>query len=180
MIDESAIINRVLAGDAQAFACLVQRYQKPVISMSYHIINDRHLAEDIAQDVFFTAYQKLASFDLARSQFSTWLFTITRRLSINALKKKNPIPLSEMPDKSVLSNPAENLDQKEIFARLDHILDALPPRQKTAFILAELENLPYAEIARLEGARLGTIKSRINRAKQKIAAALKNYLGDKP
>ena len=178
MIDESAIINRVLAGDAQAFGCLVQRYQKPVISMSYHIINDRHLAEDIAQDVFFTAYKKLATFDSARSHFSTWLFTITRRLSINAIKKKKTIPLSEMPDKPASSNPTNNLDQKEMFARLDRILDTLPPRQKTAFILAELENLPYEQIARIENARLGTIKSRISRAKQKIAADLKNYLGE--
>ncbi|MCP4712675.1 MAG: sigma-70 family RNA polymerase sigma factor [Planctomycetes bacterium] len=175
MFDESTIINQVLAGDAQAFSCLVHRYQKPVISMSYHILNDRHIAEDIAQDVFFTAYQKLASFDPARSQFSTWLFTITRRLSFNALKKKIPIPLAELPDKPTSSNPTENFDQKEIFTRLDHILDTLPNHQKTAFILAELENLPYTEIARLENARLGTIKSRINRAKHKIAAALKTF-----
>ena len=130
MIDESAIINRVLAGDAQAFGGLVHRYQKPVISMSYHIINDRHLAEDIAQDVFFTAYKKLASFDPARSQFSTWLFTIARRLSSNALKKKNPIPRAQIPDKPAPSNPPKNLEQKEIFAQLDHILDTLLPRPK--------------------------------------------------
>jgi RNA polymerase sigma-70 factor (ECF subfamily) len=68
--------------------------------------------------------------------------------------------------------------RKELYDRLDKTLQALPSRQRRAFILAEFEKLPYAEIAQIEGTRLGTIKSRINRAKQKLRIALKEFGGD--
>lgn len=180
MIDESALIKRVLAGDVNEFRLLVHRYHKPVISMICHLTNDRHLAEDIAQETFLAAYKKLSSFDSARSEFSTWLFTIARRLSINTLKKKKPIILTQLPDKPDPHRPPDELARKELFDQLDLVLNTLPIKQKTAFILAEFENLPYAEIARIENNRLGTIKSRINRAKAKLAHALKAYAGDKP
>jgi len=76
MSDELRIIRDVLEGDIDSFRLLVERYQKPVIKMIRNIIEDYHICEDIGQDVFFTAYKKLSSFDPTRSNFSTWLFTI--------------------------------------------------------------------------------------------------------
>ena len=76
MTEELRIIRRVINGDVDSFRLLIERYQRPVISMIRNITNDNHLCEDLGQDVFFTAYKKLASFDPARSSFSTWLFTI--------------------------------------------------------------------------------------------------------
>jgi len=177
MIKEISIISHVLNGDIDSFRFLVQKYQKPVISMINHITNDYHIAEDIAQDVFLVAYKKIPSFDPARSNFSTWLFTIARNKSLNALKKKKPLLLANIPEKTTSHNPHNELTQKEFFDQLDHALEKLPKAQKIAFILSEFENLSYAEIAQIEGVRLGTIKSRINRAKQKLQQALKEPPG---
>lgn len=136
------------------------------------------MCKDIAQDVFFTAYRKLASFDPARSKFSTWLFTIARNKSINALRKKNTISMSKLPEKVNSHNPSDSLSQKEFFDELDKELQALAPKQRTAFVLAEFEMLPYEENAQIEGVRIGTIRSRIHRAKKKLSLALKGFDGD--
>ncbi|MFB0524852.1 MAG: sigma-70 family RNA polymerase sigma factor [Phycisphaerae bacterium] len=178
MIKETDVIHQVLNGDVDSFRLLVQRYQRPVISMIKNIINDQHMCEDVAQDVFLTAYKKLDSFDPARSNFSTWLFTIAKNKSLNVLKKKRALSMSQLPEKTDSRNPSDELGEKELFDELDRILQTLPVRQKTAFVLAEFEKLPYAEIAQIEGVRIGTIKSRINRAKRKLSSALENLDGD--
>jgi RNA polymerase sigma-70 factor, ECF subfamily len=148
--------------------------------MIRRLISDSHRCEEIGQDVFVTAFQKLSTFDPARSQFSTWLFTIARNMSINALKKKLPLPMEELPETPVSRNPSHDLSDKEIFMQLDETLKALPGKLQRAFVLAEIEQMPYEEIARIEGARLGTIKSRINRARARIYAAMKDMKGDIP
>ena len=175
MSDELRIIRDVLEGDVDSFRLLVERYQRPVIRMIRNIIEDYHVCEDIGQDVFLTAYEKLASFDPSRSNFSTWLFTIARNKSINAIKKKKLLSISNLPENSDSSRPADSLTQKEFFDQLDRVLQDLPAKQKTAFVLAEFEKLPYEQIAQIEGVRIGTIKSRINRAKDKLRSALKNF-----
>ncbi|MHC4087942.1 MAG: RNA polymerase sigma factor [Planctomycetota bacterium] len=167
------VIHRVLEGDIESFRFILQRYEMPVVRMIRNITNGTGSSEDIAQDVFFTAYKKLASFDPARSNFSTWLFTIARNKSLNALKKKRPLLMSDLPEKSNPHNPSDDMAEKEFFDQLEMGLQALPSKQRQAFILAEFEKLPYAEIAQIEGVRLGTIKSRINRAKKKLRSALK-------
>ena len=146
--------------------------------MIQRIIWDSHRCEEIGQDVFVAAFRKLSTFDPARSEFSTWLFTIARNRSINALKKKLPVPMENLPELPVTRDPSHELADKEIFLQLDETLKALPEKLRRAFVLAEMEELSYAEVARIEGARLGTIKSRINRARARIYAALKNLKGD--
>ena len=178
MIEEISIIKTVLDGDVDSFRLLVQRYQGPVIRMIRNIINDHHICEDIAQDVFFTAYKKLSSFDPDRSSFSTWLFTIARNKSINAAKKKRTLSMSNLPENSDSSIPVNNLERQEFFDLLDQVLGTLPTKMKTAFVLAEFEKLSYEQIAQIEGARVGTIKSRINRAKNKLRLVLKSFVED--
>jgi RNA polymerase sigma-70 factor (ECF subfamily) len=146
--------------------------------MIKNITGNRESCEDIAQDVFLAAYKKLASFDTARSNFSTWLFTIARNKSISALRKKRPLSTSELPEKINPRTPLDAAAEKELFVRLDRKLQALPPKQKTALVLAEFEKLSYREIAQIEGTRVGTIKSRINRAKNKLRSALGDLDGD--
>ena len=178
MTEETGIIRVVLEGDTESFRLLVQRYQKPVIRMIANIINDRHICQDIAQEVFLAAYKKLPSFDPARSSFSTWLFTIARNKSINAMKKKRTPSVSNPPERIDLSNPVDTLARDELFAKLNQALEALSPRHRRALILAEFEDLPYEQIAQIEGVRIGTIKSRINRAKHRLRSALKGINGD--
>ncbi len=178
MTEEIGIIRQVLNGDTDSFELLVQKYQKPVVRMIRNITNDAHLCEDIGQEVFFAAYRKLASFDPARSNFSTWLFTIAKNKSLNALKRKRPISGARMPEKAEWHNPGDDLARKEIVAELDKVLQDLPKRQRMAFILAEIEELSYEEIAQIEGVRIGTIKSRIHRAKKKLRSGLAGHGGD--
>jgi RNA polymerase sigma-70 factor (ECF subfamily) len=178
MPDDSEIVKRVLSGDVDSFRILVERYQRPVLSMIQRMIWDSHRCEEIGQDVFVTAFQKLSTFDPARSQFSTWLFTIVRNMSINALKKRLPMPMEKLPEMPSSRNPSHELSDKETFMQLDEALKTLPEKLRRAFVLAEFEQLPYEEVARIEGARLGTIKSRINRARARIYAVMKDMKGD--
>ncbi len=177
MTEEIGIIRQVLNGNSDSFELLVQRYQQPVVRMIRNITGDGQACEDIGQDVFFAAYRKLSSFDPASSKFSTWLFTIARNRSINWLKKKKPLNLSNLPENVDERSPYDGLLQKEFFARLDSALNNLAAKQRVAFVLAEFEELPYEEIAQIEGTTLGTVKSRINRAKKKLRIALKDSRG---
>jgi RNA polymerase sigma-70 factor (ECF subfamily) len=140
--------------------------------MIANIINDRHICEDIAQEVFLAAYKKLPSFDPARSSFSTWLFTIARNKSINVMKKRKILSVSNPPENPDCSEPSDSLIRGEMFVKLDQALKSLSPRHRRAIIMAEFEDLPYEQIAQIEGVRIGTIKSRINRAKHNLKSAL--------
>ncbi len=179
MTQETKVIRHVLEGEIEFFRVIVERYERPIARMIRNITNNRESCEDIAQDVFFTAYRKLASFDPARSKFSTWLFTIARNKSINALRKKRPLSMSELPQNSDTHNPSDELAEREFFDKLDAGLETLPSAQKRAFVLAEFEKLSYEDIAQIEGVRTGTIKSRINRAKKELAKALKEIRYEK-
>ncbi len=172
MIEETGVIRAVLEGETESFRLLVERYQKPVIRMIANIINDRHICEDIAQEVFLAAYKKLPSFDPARSSFSTWLFTIARNKSINVMKKRKILSVSNPPENPDCSEPSDSLIRGEMFVKLDQALKSLSPRHRRAIIMAEFEDLPYEQIAQIEGVRIGTIKSRINRAKHNLKSAL--------
>jgi RNA polymerase sigma-70 factor (ECF subfamily) len=177
-VKDTDVIHQVLRGEVDSFKLLVERYYRPVIRFTKNMTNDSHICEDIAQDVFLVAYKKLHCFDPHRSNFSTWLFTIARYKTLNALKKKKPLFMSQLPQMPDSRNPSNDLSEKEFFDKLDRILQSLPARQKTAFVLAEFEKLPYARIAQIEGVRIGTIKSRISRAKRKLRSALKDLDGD--
>jgi RNA polymerase sigma-70 factor, ECF subfamily len=179
MPEDSDIVKRVLNGDMDSFRILVERYQRPVLSMIQRLIWDSHRAEEIGQDVFVAAFQKLSSFDPARGKFSTWLFTIARNLSLNAVNKKNPIAMEHLPDLPAAGNPSDDLADRELFDSLDQTLKSLPGKLQRAFILAEFEQMPYEEIARIEGTRLGTVKSRINRARLRLHAAMEDIEGGK-
>jgi RNA polymerase sigma-70 factor (ECF subfamily) len=175
MTDEIEIIQKIRAGDTEAFRFLVERYQKPVISMIRSLLNDPQGCEDIAQDVFLAAYRKLSSFDPARSRFSTWLFTITRNKTLNLMRKKKPVLTDSFPHPADRSDPSDCLTQKEFFKKLDNALQQLPPKQKRAFVLAEFQKLPYEDIAQIECTGIGTIKSRIHRAKKKLQSILSEF-----
>src|SRR3954470_972550 len=178
MSEDSDIVKHVLNGDVDSFRFLVERYQRPVLSMIRRLIWDSHRCEEIGQDVFVAAFRKLSTFDPARSKFSTWLFTIARNMSINALKKKTPISIEHLPEILDARSPSDEFADKEFFAHMDQTLKGLPGKLQLAFILAEFEQMPYEEIARIEGTRLGTIKSRINRARLRLQAAMKEIEGE--
>ncbi len=178
MTTEEQMIQEVLDGKTESFRWIIERYQRPVLQMISNFIGDRHAAEDVAQEVFMAAYQKLSSFDPMLCRFSTWLFTITRNKSINYLRKKRTISVdSKMIESAV--NSRDLLEEREFFQQMDVALNRLPKGQKRAFVLAEFENLPYDQIAQIECVSIGTVKSRIHRAKKKLRKALKSKTGEK-
>lgn len=178
MTSENQIVGQVLAGKTSEFRKLVERYQQPVFRFARNLIGDEHDAEDITQEVFLAAFGHLASYNAKQASLLTWLFTITRNRCVNYLKRTRPVI-----DGETIANTqpsASNIDaaRSEFWVLLDKALEALPIDQKTAFVLAEIEGLPYADIARIEQTTLGTVKSRIHRAKQRLRAVMAPTLGE--
>lgn len=175
--EDAEVVRRVLAGQTNEYRLLVEKYQWPVFRFVHSLVGNQHEAEDLTQDTFLAAFANLASYTSSRARFSTWMFTIARNRCVNYLKR-----LKSMPGESVEvideRTAAEQISEREFLDQLDAALASLPLEQRTAFVLAEIEELPYAEIARIESVSLGTVKSRIHRAKQRLRACLAPTLGE--
>ena len=167
------VIGRVLAGDIESFRILVERYERPLFCLVRNLVPDRVECEDVAQEVFLTAYTRLQSYDPDRSAFATWLLTIARNKCLNVLKKRKPSSARELPEPIDPRTPDRAVVEDELYRRLDAGLAALPLEQKTAFVLAEIQGLPHNEIARIEGIPVGTVKSRVSRAREKLRSLLR-------
>jgi RNA polymerase sigma-70 factor (ECF subfamily) len=176
-MDDEETIRRVLDGQSDCFAILVEKYQKKVVGMIYQMVRDHHLSEDLAQDVFLNVYQGLRSFNPARASFSTWLYRIAQNKTLNAIQRKKPVFLPEVPEGVSPQNAFHVVDLQEFHAELDRVLDRLPIKQKIAFVWAEIEELSYQDIAEIEGVSVGTIKSRIHSARQQLRKAFETKKG---
>lgn len=170
-IDDRELVRRVLAGQTDDFRLLVERYQRSIFRFTSGLLWNREDAYDVTQEVFLAAFANLSGYVLSRAAFSTWLFTIARNRCINVLKRSRPVALDE-PASVVDVKSADTLPDQELWQQLDRALAALPVEQRTAFVLAEIEELPYADIARIERTSLGTVKSRVHRAKQRLRSLL--------
>ena len=170
-IEDRELARRVLAGQTDDFRVLVERHQLSIFRFASGLLGNREEAQDVTQEVFLAAFANLSGYDSSRAAFSTWLFTIARNRCINLLKQSRPIALSE-PNSIGDVTSADPIVRQELSQQLDRALTALPVEQRSAFVLAEIEELPYAEIARIERTSLGTVKSRIHRAKQRLQSLL--------
>ena len=170
-IDDRELVRRVLAGQTDEFRALVDRHQQPVFRFAVGMLGNREEAQDVAQEAFLAAFANLSSFDSSRAAFPTWLFTIARNRCLNLLKQRRPIAHCEL-DSIGGAASADPIVNQELSQQLDRALAALPVEQRSAFVLAEIEELPYAEIARIEQTSVGTVKSRIHRAKQRLQSLL--------
>jgi RNA polymerase sigma-70 factor, ECF subfamily len=173
MTDDLDVIRRVLGGDVESFRLLVTKYQDRLFCLIRNLVSDAHDAEDVAQEAFLAAYGSLASYDPARAAFSTWLFTIARNKCRNARKRRRPAVLDELPEPTGAPAPDAALAEAEWFRQLDEALAALPFEQRTAFVLSEIQGLPLGEVGRIEGVPLGTVKSRVSRAKARLRSLLR-------
>jgi RNA polymerase sigma-70 factor (ECF subfamily) len=176
MAQDDEVISRVIDGEWEAYRLLVERYQGPVLCFVRNMMSDPHYSEDLAQDVFLTAFEKLHTFDAGRGRFLTWLLVIARNKCINALKKQTPIIGDDLVQPVVARTPYDDLVGKELLSRLDEALATLPAAQKTVFVLAELMEMAHDDIAQIEGVRAGTIRSRLSRAKRKLRVCLRDYV----
>lgn len=174
---DSHLIERTLEGDDGAFEMLVIRYEQPVFRLLCALLPDAASVEDIAQETFVKVYQSLHRFDLqSENGFSPWLYTIARNLAFNWLKQhrtrgRNHFAYQEF---LKLSKAPSDVDRDETTRRqlMCAAIGRLPKKHRSALVLSFIEELSHREIALIEGCSEGTVKSRIFRAKQKLAALL--------
>ncbi|MEM8667278.1 MAG: RNA polymerase sigma factor [Planctomycetota bacterium] len=172
MVSDDRIVAQVVAGKTSEFRKLVEQYRQPVFRFTRNLIGDEHDAEDVTQEVFLAAFDGLVSYNAKRASFLTWLFTIARNRCVNYLKRKRPVIGGEVIADTLAALTGDDVTRIEFWRHLDRALDELPIEQKTAFVLAEIEGLTYADIAQIENAAIGTVKSRIHRAKQRLRAVM--------
>jgi RNA polymerase sigma-70 factor (ECF subfamily) len=176
--DDLAVIERILAGEIEAYRLLVTRHQDRVFCLLRNLVRHVQECEDIAQDVFVSAYVSLRRYDPARGRFATWLLRIARNKCLNALAKRRPVPCEPMPDPPDPRTPLDVLAERELFQHFDRALDALPVEQRTAFVLCELTGLSGEEVSQIERVAAGTVRSRLSRAKAALRSALRPVVGD--
>lgn len=177
-LEDGHLAQRHLAGDPRAFGTLVDRYQTRLLNFVNRSIGDRERAEELVQEVFIRVFRHLDRFDQTR-KFSTWIYTIASNLAKNELRSRSRRP-------QLLERPLELEDTStrpdELFHR-NTVADAvaqgvrqLSKSLREVFVLRELEGMSYGEIAEVTGANLGTVKSRISRARSSLARLIKPLL----
>ena len=173
--DQQAIAD-VLAGDVNAFRAIVERFQSPLFAFARSIIGDAEDAEDVTQDVFLTAFSKLQQFDPEIGKLSTWLFRIAHNKALNFVKRRRPLTGTDFEPKTDQATPAVKASQHEQWQRLQQAIEQLPLDQRTAFVLFDLQGCSYDEVSRIEQVPLGTVKSRIARARSRLRQTLGHLL----
>ncbi|MFZ6030372.1 MAG: RNA polymerase sigma factor [Chloroflexota bacterium] len=177
--DETALIQRSQAGDTAAFGELVLRHQDFVYSLALRVVGDGAEAEDLAQDAFVRAWMGLANFR-GQAQFRTWLYRIVTNLCYNRLPglrrelaSLGDDCLDEMACDEVLNvNPADRLEAKERSVLLQRAIDGLPESYRLLVALRYQQDLSYEEIAGVVNLPLGTVKTGLFRAKERLRQVL--------
>ena len=181
-IDERALIQRCIAGDATAFEPLVEKYRQRVWRLAYQVLHDREEAWDVAQEAFVRAFHSLPTFR-GQSAFYTWLFRITVNVATDRHRQRGaqarafgPERVSEeewartTPDPG--GGPEQQAARKEQRERIRSALDALPPKARTIIMLSDVEGLSYREIAEVLNCPIGTVMSRLHNARKRLKALL--------
>ena len=173
--DENQLIAKSKRGDVESFNMLVLRYQDYIYSIAYRIIGEADGAADVAQDTFLTAYRKLTSF--RGGNFKAWLARIATNACYDELRKQKRRPqdyLEEMPGSEMYDEPpiaadAPNPEQEAVRADLNRALQdcigGLSTDQRMVLVLCDVQSMSYQEVADSLGAELGTVKSRLSRAR---------------
>lgn len=173
---DHATIDRVLAGEQQVYALLVDKHKRYALSIALRILQSRSEAEEAAQDAFVKAYHHLAAFN-RQSKFSTWLYRIVFNTAIS-YRRKNRIPLQHLEphmagERAAAEGNLENDDKKKF---LEQALAKLTEADRTAITLFYLNEFSLEEIATITGMQANTAKVRIHRARQRLADELKEIL----
>jgi RNA polymerase sigma-70 factor (ECF subfamily) len=168
------LIRRVQNGDMVAFNEIVEKYKDRLMNAIFRMIQSEQEAEDIVQETFLRVYQHRKSFDF-RHCFSTWLYTIALNLARNELRKRKRFKFFDIFDMQGHEN--EIAVEMELPSNLPKILEqaisSLPDKYKMAFILRDVQEQPYDEVAKIMNIPLGTVKSRVNRARALLREKLK-------
>ncbi len=182
-LTDEELIKKFQDGDVWAFEELVKRYRHRLQNFVYRYVNDRREAEDIVQDTFLKLYQnKHAYREIAK--FSTWIYTIAANLAKTLLRKRKTRKLMFFsrlgPENKDLDLPSKERSSQEILEGkvgekiIQKAISKLPEHFRVAIILRDVQELSYEEISNIIGKPIGTVKSRINRARLKLQKELSN------
>ena len=181
-IEDKELASLFLAGDQRGFDALVERYQVRLLNFVYRIVGDRERAEDLVQEAFIRVHRHLGRFDRSK-KFSTWIYTIASNLSKNELRNRSRNPLVlftsltqgwedeerplEFEDHS--TRPDDLYRKRHVRELVEQTVARLPSHHRQVFVLREIEGRSYEEIAEITHCNLGTVKSRLNRARGAFA-----------
>ena len=185
MDNEQTLIQRAQKGNHDAFAALVNEHQRYVYNLALRVVKDENEALDLTQETFVRAWTALPNFR-AQSQFRTWLYRITTNLCYNRLpglrRSLNDLGddvMGEIPEMN-LENPSQKFEAKEIKTHLHKAIDDLDANYKLLVTLRYQNELSYEEIASTLNLPLGTVKTGLFRAKEKLRLALATYQLEEP
>ena len=186
---DSQVVQRFLDGEPRAFGELVDRYDSRLLNFVYRTVGDRERAQDLVQETFVRVYRHLHRFDQSK-KFSTWIYTIAGNLAKNELRNRSRNPLVlfqtikknwdadhrplEWADSSM--KPDDLYRKRHLKELVDRAVQQLPEHHRIVFVLRELEGKTYEEIAQITGCNLGTVKSRLNRARNNFARIIGPWL----
>lgn len=174
--EDQKLVQNFLNGDEQSFNELVRKYQKPIYHTVRRLLGSHEEAEDISQEVFIKAYQKLKDFR-GDSAFFTWIYRIAVNVSLNALRKKKIKQMFSLENAgmSIASRnptPDQEIERDETLQTIQRAIDRLPNKQKIVFTLRYEQRLSHADIAEILNREVGTIKANYHLAIQKLKRAV--------
>src|SRR5690606_19062683 len=171
--DDSELVERVREGDVDAYDVLVTRHMKRAYSVAYRLLGQREDAEDLVQDAFLAALEKIDTFKKGR-RFSPWFYRILVNRGLNSRKSRSLRRMEALPPEIVDASrsPLRDTERAELRERLSEVIDALPPRQKSIVELFELEGFSSLEIAEVLGLSDGTVRWHLHQARGKLREAL--------
>ena len=180
---DEQLIGRFQSGDERAYIELVKRYRDRILNFVFPYLGDIEQAEDVVQDTMLKLYEK-KDYYKEIAKFSTWLFTIARNLANTELRKRNRRKITYLShmtaDESQYEIPsgendiAKGVHDSFVYDRIQEAIKDLPDNYKTVIILRDIQELSYDDISLIIGVPLGTVKSRINRARIQLQAELQD------
>jgi RNA polymerase sigma-70 factor (ECF subfamily) len=179
-ITDADYVRRLQRGETEAFEMLVRRHEKTIFNLVYRMLGDYDEAAEVSQEVFLSAYRAIGQFR-GDANFSTWLYRIalnhtsTRRKTLIRRQQRNVAIEDTEPVRDLQPGPAETMEKKEIRERVQRALNSLEPDDATVILLRDLQDIPYEEVARLLEIPVGTVKSRLHRARQALKSQLASY-----
>lgn len=176
-MDIKPLLQKIAAGDKQAYASVVEHYQRPLFGFLGRMALSQSLAEEIAQETFLRAWKSLGEYKPEVAEFSTWLFTIARNLALNELSRsayQQEVEINDAIPEAACNGlqPSEELARKQQKQRMQAALWKLPLQDRSALALAYIQDLEMTAIARIEGCTTAAIKTRLHRAKEKLRQLL--------
>jgi len=186
-MDENALIHSAQNGDLDSFNTLILHYQDSVFHTALRIIGDEDLAQDAAQEAFISAFRNVASF--RGGSFKAWLMRMVTNACYDEFRRQKRRPTTplepdtadgeEMDSPRWLADkgmtPAEKFEADELEHAIQHCLDALPTDFRSVVVLADIQGMDYSEVATASRVPLGTIKSRLARARLRLRECLRSF-----